>query len=65
MGDTTKAISTMKEAVNKFPNDQNIQVQLINYYLTHGQINESLNYLDQAIEKIKIILHLFCEGWLS
>lgn len=53
MGDTTKSISVMKEAVIKFPNDQNIQVQLINYYLTHGQINESLNFLDKAIERDK------------
>jgi tetratricopeptide (TPR) repeat protein len=53
LGDTLKSINSMKEAVAKFPNDQNIQVQLINYYLTHGQINESLSYLDKAIERDK------------
>ncbi len=51
MGDTAQAISTMKEAILKYPNEQNIQVQLINYYITHGQSNEALDYLDKAIEK--------------
>jgi len=50
-GDTTQAINTMKEAVLKYPNEQNIQVQLINYYITHGQSNEALDYLNKAIEK--------------
>lgn len=53
MGDTTKSIGFMKEAVIKFPNDQNIQVQLINYYLTHQQVNEALSFLDKAIERDK------------
>jgi tetratricopeptide (TPR) repeat protein len=50
-GDTAQAINTMKEAILKYPNEQNIQVQLINYYITHGQSNEALDYLDKAIEK--------------
>jgi tetratricopeptide (TPR) repeat protein len=51
IGDTAKSISIMKEAAIKFPNEQNIMVQLINYYITHGQSAEALNYLDKAIEK--------------
>lgn len=50
MGDTVKAVGTMKEAAIKFPNEQNIMVQLINYYITHGQVTEALSYLDKAIE---------------
>jgi len=53
LGDTAKSISVMKDAFIKFPNDQNIQVQLINYYITHGQSNEALIYLDKAIEHEK------------
>ena len=49
LGDTAKSINLMKEGMIKFPNDQNIQVQLINYYLTHKQINEALSFLDKAI----------------
>lgn len=51
MGDTSKAINTMKEAILKYPTEQNIQVQLINYYITHNQSQEAINYLDKAIEK--------------
>lgn len=51
MGDTAQAINTMKEAILKYPNEQNIQVQLINHYITHGQSNEALDYLDKAIQK--------------
>jgi tetratricopeptide (TPR) repeat protein len=51
MGDTAKSVSVMKEAAIKFPNEQNIMVQLINYYITHGQAAEALTYLDKAIEK--------------
>jgi tetratricopeptide (TPR) repeat protein len=49
LGDTVKSISLMKEGMIKFPNDQNIQVQLINYYLTHKQVDEALGFLDRAI----------------
>jgi tetratricopeptide (TPR) repeat protein len=51
LGDTIKSVSVMKEAATKFPNEQNILVQLINYYITHGQATESLTYLDKALEK--------------
>ncbi len=51
MGDTVQSVATMKEAATKFPNEQNIMVQLINYYITHNQSSEALSYLDKAIEK--------------
>ncbi len=51
--DTIKAVETMKIAFEKYPNDQSINVQLINYYITTGQPNEAINYLDKAIAKEK------------
>ena len=51
--DTLKAVSIMKEAFQKYPNDQSINVQLINYYIMSGQPNEAIGYLDRAIEKEK------------
>ena len=51
--DTIKAVGIMKEAFQKYPNDQSINVQLINYYIMSGQPNEAIGYLDRAIEKEK------------
>jgi tetratricopeptide (TPR) repeat protein len=51
--DTIKAVGIMKEAFEKYPNDQSINVQLINYYIMTGQPNEAISYLDKAIEKEK------------
>jgi len=51
--DTIKAVATMKQAFEKYPNDQSINVQLINYYIMTGQPNEAIGYLDKAIEKEK------------
>ena len=51
--DTVKAVGIMKEAFQKYPNDQSINVQLINYYIMSGQPNEAISYLDKAIEKEK------------
>jgi len=51
--DTLKAVEIMKEAFQKYPNDQSINVQLINYYIMSGQPNEAIGYLDRAIEKEK------------
>ncbi len=51
--DTIKAVEIMKQAFEKYPNDQSINVQLINYYIMSGQPNEAIGYLDKAIEKEK------------
>ncbi len=51
--DTVKAVEIMKQAFEKYPNDQSINVQLINYYIMSGQPNEAIGYLDKAIEKEK------------
>lgn len=53
MGDTIKSVEVMKEALDKYPEDQSINVQLINYYITSGKPDEAIKYLDKAIEKEK------------
>lgn len=52
-GDTLTSVKIMKEAFDKFPEDQSILVQLINYYITTGKPEEAINYLDKAIAKEK------------
>jgi tetratricopeptide (TPR) repeat protein len=51
--DTIKSVEIMKEAFEKYPEDQSINVQLINYYIMSGQPNEAIKYLDKAIAKEK------------
>jgi len=53
LGDTVKSVEIMKQAFEKYPEDQSINVQLINYFIMSGQPNEAISYLDKAIEKEK------------
>ncbi len=51
-GDTTKAVEAMKEGFNKYPSNQIMVQNLINYYLlTAKEPKEALKYLNQAIEE--------------
>jgi tetratricopeptide (TPR) repeat protein len=43
----------LNQAFNKYPEDQSILVQLINYYITTGKIEDAITYLDKAIAKEK------------
>lgn len=52
-GDTLTSVKIMKEGYEKYPEDQSILVQLINYYITSGKSEDALVYLDKAIEKEK------------
>jgi tetratricopeptide (TPR) repeat protein len=52
-GDTLTSVNKMKEAFTKYPDDQSILVQLINYYITTGKPEDAIGYLDKAIEKEK------------
>jgi tetratricopeptide (TPR) repeat protein len=49
LGDTVKSVEVMKQAFEKYPNDQSINVQLINYYIMSGKPDEAISYLDKAI----------------
>ncbi len=51
-GDTTKAVEAMKEGFNKFPSNQLMVQNLINYYLlTAKEPKKALKYLNKAIEE--------------
>lgn len=50
-GDTIALVRIMKEAIEKYPDDQNILVQLFNFYFTTGKTEEAISYLDKAILK--------------
>lgn len=52
-GDTLTSVKIMKEGYEKYPEDQSILVQLINYYITSGKSEDALVYLDKAIAKEK------------
>jgi tetratricopeptide (TPR) repeat protein len=51
-GDTTKAVETLKDGFNKYPESKAMVQNLINYYLlTAKEPKKALKYLNTAIEK--------------
>jgi tetratricopeptide (TPR) repeat protein len=50
-GDTAKGFEYLKKGLEKYPNNQDILVELINYYLSHGESDKALEYLEKAKEK--------------
>ncbi len=50
-GDTTNGVRVMQEAFEKYPNDINVIVDLVNYYIITNQVQDALTYLDKAKEK--------------
>lgn len=50
-GDTAAAVAVMKEGFENYPNDLNLIVDLVNYYLVANQIKEALEYLNMAKAK--------------
>lgn len=50
-GDTAKGIELLGEGFDKYPDSQDIVVELINYYLTNDKGDEALNYITIALEK--------------
>ncbi len=49
--DTVKAVATLKEGVAKYPNNEGLMGNLINYYIRAKKIDEAIKYLDEAIAK--------------
>ena len=49
--DSLKMAENLKEGFEKYPEDDRILTQLINYYLGAQQNEKALDYLDKAIEK--------------
>lgn len=50
-GDTTNGVRVMQEAFEKYPNDLNVIVDLVNYYIITNQVEDALTYLNKAKEK--------------
>lgn len=52
MGDTAKMIDTYREGINKFTeNNVFLYIQLINYYLGKGDLEEAASFIKPAVEK--------------
>jgi tetratricopeptide (TPR) repeat protein len=51
MQDSTEMAANLKRGFEKYPDDDRILTQLINYYLETRQNDEAMEYLNQAIEK--------------
>ena len=64
-GDTTAGVNIIKEAFMKYPEDQSIMIELINYYLISQQGEEALQLLSRAkaADPENISFH-FTEGTL-
>lgn len=50
-GDTAKGVEVLTEGFDKYPDSQEIVVDLINYYLMNDKGEEALNYINIALEK--------------
>ncbi len=50
-GDSAMALRKIQEGFEKYPDNQNIMIELINFYLLSGKDDEALKYLDLAIER--------------
>ena len=51
LNDSANAVKTLQEGFEKYPEDQNVLIELINYYLTAGASQSALEYLSLAKEK--------------
>jgi tetratricopeptide (TPR) repeat protein len=47
-GDTAKGVAVIKEGFSKYPENQSILIEMINYYLTSNQADEALKLLAKA-----------------
>jgi tetratricopeptide (TPR) repeat protein len=65
IGDTASGVEALKTGFKKFPENQNILIELINHYLLKGQADEALEYLAIAKEDDpNNISFYFAEGTL-
>ena len=51
MNDSVNVLQILKEAFEKFPEDEEVLVQLVNYYIFAGMNNEALDFLKIAKKK--------------
>ena len=50
-GDSVNALKTLQEGFEKYPNDLNMIVDLVNYYIIAQKVEDALKYLNIAKEK--------------
>ncbi len=50
-GDSAKYISTVKEGFHAFPEEEQLIIDLINYYMIRKESNKAVEYIDMAISK--------------
>ncbi len=63
VGDTLAGLEVLKKGFLKYPDNQSIQIELINYYLLRGQGEKALEYLQIAKDSDPTnISFLFAEG---
>ena len=51
LGDSTNGLASLKEGIEKYPDNSAIMIELINYYLTKGESKSALEYLEKAKDK--------------
>ncbi len=51
MNDSANVLQILKEAFEKFPDEEEVLLQLVNYYIFAGRNNEALDYLKIGKEK--------------
>ena len=64
-GDTAAGVQVINDGFNKYPNNQSIMIELINYYLVSNQSDEALRLLSVAkANDPKNVSYTFAEGTL-
>ncbi|MCF8358683.1 MAG: tetratricopeptide repeat protein [Prolixibacteraceae bacterium] len=51
MGDTLASINSLKEGFEKYPTDEILIVELINFYISKGRSEEAIDYIELAIKE--------------
>jgi Flp pilus assembly protein TadD len=65
LGDTAKGVEAINEGFNKYPNDQSIMIEMINYYLDTDQAEQALQMIQKAKEgDPNNVSYTFTEGTL-
>jgi tetratricopeptide (TPR) repeat protein len=50
-GDTLNSLVTLKEGFQKYPNDETLLVELINFYISKGKSEDAIIYIEKAIQE--------------
>jgi len=63
MGNTDQALNYVKKGFEKYPNNEILLYDLINFYMARGENHKTLDYLEQAVAKDpKNVILLFSQG---